>query len=166
VLYQTHCRALTQLAALLVDDVAAAEEVTQAAFASLHGAWPRLCDGDRAVCYLRQKVVIRARSARAAGTSPPRHQPGLLQAGPRATAAGSVLAALRALPARQREVLVLRYYADLCDAQIASVLGTGVRSVRAHIRRGMASLQAGLDRRALSASPQRDGDADPKGHGA
>jgi hypothetical protein len=100
VLYDSHGRALTQLAALLVDDVAVAQEVTQAAFAALHGAWLRLGDGDRALSYLLREIFSRVRSCRAAGDSPPACQPAPPRAGQRAiTAAGPVLMALRALPA-------------------------------------------------------------------
>jgi DNA-directed RNA polymerase specialized sigma24 family protein len=161
VLYDTHYGALTRLAALLVDDVAAAEEVTQAAFAALHDAWPRLCDGDRAVSYLLQKIVSHARSYRAVG------QRAMPQAGQGAiTAAGPVLMAFRTLPARQREVLVLRYYVGLGDGQIASVMGTGLRSVRGHIKRGMTSLRPVLERQAVFATRRRAGDVGPKGRGA
>ena len=54
------------------------------------------------------------------------------------------MSALRALPARQREVMVLRYFADLPEAEIASATGMSMAAVRSHAARAMSSLQAGL----------------------
>jgi DNA-directed RNA polymerase specialized sigma24 family protein len=56
----------------------------------------------------------------------------------------SVLAALSALPARQREVVVLRYYADLSEAQIAAAMGISTGAVKSHIARAKDSLRAVL----------------------
>src|SRR6476646_9435081 len=61
-MYSTHYRSLVRLAALLVRDVATAEEVVQDSFIAMHGAWRRLRDNDKALSYLRQSVVNRARS--------------------------------------------------------------------------------------------------------
>jgi DNA-directed RNA polymerase specialized sigma24 family protein len=55
-----------------------------------------------------------------------------------------LLAALGALPARQREVLVLCYFADLPEAEIAAVTGTRIAVVRSYATRGMSSLRTGL----------------------
>lgn len=156
-LYDKHYRALTQLAVLLVDDIAVAEEVAQAAFVAMRGVWRQLLDGDRALSCLRRAVISRARSHRAA-------RPGQPQAAHQAHARGdTLLLALRALPALQREALVLRYYADLADAQIGSAMGIGARSVHVHIRRGMASLEAALDGQGPSLPAcQPAADADPE----
>jgi len=148
-LYGRHYRALTQLAVLLVDDVADAEEVAQAAFAALHGAGRPPLDGDRALSCLRRAVISRARSHRAARPRQP-------QATDQGQAGGDVLLpALRALPDLQREALVLRYYADLADAQIASAMGISVRGVRIHLSHGMAALQAALEGRGPSLPPSQ-----------
>ena len=56
----------------------------------------------------------------------------------------AVVSALRALPARQREVMVLRYFADLPEAEIASATGMSTAAVRSHAARAISSLQAGL----------------------
>ena len=61
-LYSTHYRSLVRLAALLVRDVATAEEVVQDSFVAMHGGWRRLRDSDKALSYLRQSVVNRSRS--------------------------------------------------------------------------------------------------------
>jgi RNA polymerase sigma factor (sigma-70 family) len=52
-----------------------------------------------------------------------------------------VLDALRELPERQREVIVLRYYLDLSEAQIAETLGISRGAVKSHASRGAASLR-------------------------
>lgn len=144
VLYHAHYCALTRLAALLVTDVAAAEEIVQAAFAAMHGAWQHLRDSEKALAFLLRKVVIGARSHHAASPALPSREPGLPQAvQPAITAPQALLAALQALPARQREALVLRYYAGLPDTQIAAALGTSARAVTCHIGCGLSSLQAG-----------------------
>jgi DNA-directed RNA polymerase specialized sigma24 family protein len=57
-----------------------------------------------------------------------------------------VIAALRELPARQREVIVLRYYADLSEAQIADAMGISVGAVKSHASRGLAALRTTLER--------------------
>ena len=155
-LYDGHYGALTRLAALLVIDVAAAEEIVQAAFAAMHGGWRHLRDSDKALAYLLRKVVIGARSHHAASPAPPGRQPALPQAGqPAVTAPQALVAALHALPARQREALVLRYYAGLPDTQIAAAMGTSAHAVTGHIRRGLSSLQAAPS----SAAPRSAGPA-------
>ena len=150
-LYDRHYRDLTQLAVLLVDDVAAAEEVAQSALAVLHGVGRRPHDGDRALSSLRREVISRARSHRAA-------RPGQPQSADHARPGGdALLLALGALPDLQREALVLRYYADLADAQIASAMRISARSVHVHISRGMAALQAALDGKIINPLSERRG---------
>ena len=61
-MYSTHYRSLVRLAALLVRDVATAEEVVQDSFIAMHTAWRRIRDNDKALSYLRQSVVNRSRS--------------------------------------------------------------------------------------------------------
>ena len=57
----------------------------------------------------------------------------------------AVVAALRNLPDRQREAIVLRYYADLSEAEIASAMGISRGAVKSHTARGMAALRAALE---------------------
>jgi RNA polymerase sigma factor (sigma-70 family) len=157
VLYHAHYRALTRLAALLVIDVAAAEEIVQAAFAAMHGGWRHLRDSDKALAYLLRKVVIGARSHHAASPALPSRQPALPQARqPALTAPQALVAALHALPARQREALVLRCYAGLPDTQIAAAMGISARAVTGHIRRGLSSLQAAHSSAAPSSTAARN----------
>jgi RNA polymerase sigma factor (sigma-70 family) len=57
----------------------------------------------------------------------------------------AVIAALRDLPMRQREAIVLRYYADLSEAEIAATMGISRGAVKSHTSRGMAALRAVLE---------------------
>jgi RNA polymerase sigma-70 factor (sigma-E family) len=150
-LYSLHYRSLVGLAAMLVDDVATAEEVVQDSFVALHGAWRRLADDGRALSYLRRSVVNRCRSAlrhrMAVDKAGPAIAPGIGGAAPgQVTPPGqsAVLLALRALPPRQREVVVLRYYANLSEAQIATTMGISTAAVKSHVARAMSRLQAQL----------------------
>jgi RNA polymerase sigma factor (sigma-70 family) len=143
-LYAEHYRSLVRLAVLLVSDLASAEEIVQEAFADVHGTWRALPGHDAALRYLRRSLIRRSRAADqprpAAGIPAAAPAAGSQQAGPEA----GLLTALRALPARQREVLVLRYFADLPEAEIATVTGTRIAVVRTYAARGMSSLRAGL----------------------
>jgi hypothetical protein len=69
------------------------------------------------------------------------------------------VSALYALPPRQREALVLRYFAGLPDSQIAFVMGVGTRSASNYVERGMACLQAALERHHTAAAHQLAEDA-------
>jgi DNA-directed RNA polymerase specialized sigma24 family protein len=143
-LYRAHYRSLVRIAALLISDTAAAEGIVQAAFLSLHRAKPHLEGEDKALAYLRRRVVSGTRSR---GTAPAR-PPGRPGGTPHASVAGNgiqeslVMAALYALPARQREALVLRYYGEWPDAQIAAAMGISSRALVSHIARGMSALRA------------------------
>jgi RNA polymerase sigma-70 factor (sigma-E family) len=151
-LYTVHYRSLVRLAALLLRDVQAAEEVVQDAFVAMHGRWRRLRDPDRALAYLRQAVVNRSRSALRHRKVEVRHAPAPM---PDAASAEhgamdalehqEVVAALRHLPTRQREVLVLRYYLDLSEAQIADTIGISRGAVKSHASRGMSALRTTLE---------------------
>jgi RNA polymerase sigma-70 factor (sigma-E family) len=155
-LYAAHYRPLLRLAVLLVRDRETAEEVVQDAFVAMHGTWGRLRDPERALAYLRKTVVNRARSVLRRRGVERRHLPGPAVDRPTGVAAGAdaaavdaerrahVLDALRALPRRQREVLALRYYADLDEATIAQTLGISRGAVKSHASRGAAALRERL----------------------
>jgi RNA polymerase sigma-70 factor (sigma-E family) len=151
-IYTTHYRSLVRLAVLLVRDAATAEEVVQDSFVAMHGAWVRLRDTDKAVSYLRQSVVNRSRSvlrhrvvvdrnAPAPGPDEPSAEHGAITLLERA----AVVAALRTLPARQREALVLKFYGDLSEAQIATAMGISKGAVKSHTSRAMAALRTALE---------------------
>lgn len=151
-LYRTHYRSLVRLAALLLRDVSAAEEVVQDSFVAMHGGWPRLRDSDKALSYLRQSVVNRSRSVlrhrmvvdRLASQLAPDTPRGEQEDISQPERSGALIQGLRALPARQREVLVLRYYGDLSEAQIAAAMGISRGAVKSHTARAMSSLRAEL----------------------
>jgi RNA polymerase sigma-70 factor (sigma-E family) len=144
-LYKAHVLSLTRLAHVILGDKAAAEDVVHDAFCGLYLRWHHLSDSSKALSYVRSSVlngcrsVMRRRTPTAADSEPP----------PTASAESEVMAwaeqqeimqAIRQLPPRQREVLVLRYYLDLPDADIASVMGIGASSVRSAARRAGQSL--------------------------
>jgi RNA polymerase sigma-70 factor (sigma-E family) len=151
-LYSEHYRSLVRLAALLLDDVGQCEEVVQDAYIRVHAAWGRLADRDKALAYLRQTVVNLARSTLrrrlVALKHAPKPMPDAASAEEGAYARverAAVVAALRELPRRQREAVVLRYYADLSEADAASVMGCSVGSVKAYTSRGLAALGTKLE---------------------
>ena len=170
VLYQAHYAALVRTATVLVGDVATAEDVVQDSFIAMQRVWWRLRDTSRALPYLRSSVLNRSRSVlrhrAVADRYPPMPAPELPSAEEGALAAvqrSAVLAALNALTARQREVLVLRYYADLSEAEIAAAMGITRGAVKSHTSRAKDSLRAilGTD---LEPSRPREPEAPPGRH--
>jgi RNA polymerase sigma-70 factor (sigma-E family) len=151
-LYSEHYRALVRLAAMLVRDTQTAEEVVQDAFVAMHDGWQRLRDSEKALAYLRQAVVNRSRSVLRHRTVVDKN---LQKAPPDMPSAEhgalvllerhAVVVALRGLPERQREAIVLRYYADLSEADIAASMGISRGAVKSHTSRGMAALRAVLE---------------------
>jgi len=151
-LYAAYYRSLVRLAALLLRDLAEAEDVVQDAFVAMHGKWGRLREPDKALAYLRQTVVNKSRSVLRHRTVVERHQPDPARDADSAERGAvvaetswEVLGALRRLPQRQREVLVLRYYLDLSEAQIAHTLGVSRGAVKSHASRGMSALRLSLE---------------------
>ena len=151
-LYSVHYPALVRLAAMLVRDTPTAEEVVQDAFIAMHDAWDRLRDTDKALAYMRQAVVNRSRSVlrhrvvveknlQKAPPDMPSAEAGALTLLERS----AVVAALRDLPGRQREAIVLRYYADLSEAEIAAAMHISRGAVKSHTSRGMTALRAALE---------------------
>ena len=150
-LYSLHYRSLVRLAAVLVRDISAAEQIVQDSFVALHTAWRRLADSDRALSFLRRAVVNRSRSVQRRGVVADELAPTMAH---EITGAAheeitvlegfALVAVLQTLPPRQREVLVLRYYADLSEAQIASAVGISKGAVERHAARAMSALRAEL----------------------
>jgi RNA polymerase sigma-70 factor (sigma-E family) len=151
-LYAGHYAALVRLGVLLLRDQGLAEDVVQDSFVAVHRRWDRV-DPDKVPAYLRQTVVNRSRSALRRRTVAARHRPEPLPpAAPaddallRTERRTTVLDALATLPVRQREVLALRYYLDLSEAEIAGTLGISRGAVKSHASRGAAALRALLPR--------------------
>jgi RNA polymerase sigma-70 factor (sigma-E family) len=152
-LYSAHYRSLVRLAAMLVGDISTAEQVVQDSFVALHTAWRRLAHADRALPYLRQSVVNRSRSVLRHRVVVDRLAPKLAPDMPTSEREeiirlerSALVSALRALPPRQREVLVLRYYTDLSEAQIAATMGISRGAVKSHTARAASALRAELRR--------------------
>jgi RNA polymerase sigma-70 factor (sigma-E family) len=154
-LYSMHYTSLVRLAAMLVRDTPTAEEVVQDAFVAMHDGWDRLRDAEKALAYMRQAVVNRSRSVlrhrlvveknqQQAPPDMPSAEHGALTLLERS----AVIAALRDLPDRQREAIVLRYYADLSEAEIAAAMRISRGAVKSHTSRGMAALRAALEQEA------------------
>jgi RNA polymerase sigma-70 factor (sigma-E family) len=163
-LYRANATSLIRLAYVTLDDLPGAEDVVQEAFCGLYRRWDRLNDADRAMFYVRRAVLNGCRSAlrrRAVRRRVLADQPlavlaeaaGLPRAAQAVSAEAVVLGAeereevIRAvgrLPHRQREVLVLRYYLDLPDDQIAQVMGIRQGTVRSAICRALEALGRAL----------------------
>jgi RNA polymerase sigma-70 factor (sigma-E family) len=151
-LYSRHYRGLVQLAVMLVRDVAAAEDVVQDTFVAMHAGWPRLRDEEKALAYLRQAVLNRARSLLRRRAVEDKHadkpSPDMPSAEHGALVQleqSAVITALRKLTSRQREAIVLRYYADFSEAEVAAAMGISCGAVKSHTARGMAALRADLE---------------------
>ncbi|MEU4609209.1 SigE family RNA polymerase sigma factor [Streptomyces umbrinus] len=144
---------LVRLALLLVDDLPTAEDVVQDVFAALcrrHGE--RLTGLDNPDAYLRTSVVntsrsvlrrrrtVRAHVPERQGHAPSAEEPVLLR-----EEHGEVIAALHRLTRRQREVLVLRYWSHLSEAQIADTLGLSRGAVKSTASRALAALRRQLE---------------------
>ncbi len=151
-LFHAHYRSLVRLAMLLVRDVGTAEEVVQESFVSMHDGWRRLRDSDKALSYLRQSVVNKSRSVLrhrvVVDRNAPKPPPDMPSAEHGAFALldrSAVIDALRRLPARQREALVLRFYADMSEAQIADAMQISRGAVKSHTARAIAALRTLLE---------------------
>ncbi|WP_109003354.1 SigE family RNA polymerase sigma factor [Streptomyces rishiriensis] len=150
--YRAHYRSLLGLAALLLDDTASCEDVVQEAFIRVHSARKRVRDPEKTLAYLRQTVVNLSRSAlrrRILGLkllSKP--MPDMASAEEGAydqLERDSLIKAMKGLQRRQREVLVLRYFADMTEAQVAETLGVSLGSVKAYGSRGIAALRIAME---------------------
>ncbi|MFD4376041.1 SigE family RNA polymerase sigma factor [Streptomyces sp. NPDC058486] len=153
--YRAHYRSLLGLAALLLDDTASCEDVVQEAFIRVHSARRRVRDPEKTLAYLRQTVVNLSRSAlrrRILGLkllSKP--MPDMASAEEGAydqLERDALIKAMKGLQRRQREVLVLRYFADMTEAQVAETLGISLGSVKAYGSRGIAALRVVMEAKA------------------
>jgi RNA polymerase sigma-70 factor (sigma-E family) len=151
-IYAGEYRSLVRLAMLLLNDVAAAEDVVQEAFIAVYLGWWRLRSSEKALAYLRRTVVNRSRSELRHRAVVTKHASEHVPDGPSAESGAmallersSVIAAMRGLPGRQREALVLRYYAGMSEAEIAAAMGISKGAVKSHSARGMAALKSVLE---------------------
>jgi RNA polymerase sigma-70 factor (sigma-E family) len=144
-------------------DRGAAEDAVQAAFAKAYASWSRVRSADRPEAYLRRMVVNEVLGSRRSGwwrreqtrevveeaAASPSPEAGV-------TDRDAVWTAVRALPVRQRAVIVLRYYEDLSEAEIATTLGCSRGTVKSQASAALANLRrAGID-------PARDHEGDAR----
>lgn len=147
-LYRQQRFRLVRLAILLVDEPTTAEDVVQEAFAGLHRNWSGLRDKRAALGYLRTAVVNGSRSVlrrrKTAREYTPPHQANARSAESLAMLSAehqAVVSAMTELSPRQREVLVLRYYDDLSEAEIAEATGLSKGAVKSTASRALNALQ-------------------------
>ncbi|MFJ7273319.1 RNA polymerase sigma factor [Kitasatospora sp. NPDC098663] len=153
-LYHAHRLGLVRMAVLLVDHQDLAEDVVQEAFTQLYQRYgEHLDDLDNALGYLRTAVVNGARSMlrrrKTAREYVPPHEPDAASAEDHAVLNDEhrrVLAAMQELTPRQREVLVLRYWSDLSEAQIAEALGLSRGAVKSTASRALDALEKHLEK--------------------
>ena len=154
-LFAVHRVPLTRLAVLLgADD---ADDVVSEAFYQLYRRWRRLRDAGAAPGYLRSVVVNRTRmrirhlqvvrrhvdrDVHGPATAMSSEATAVLRDDQRA-----VVLALAGLPGRQREALVLRYWMELRENEIAEAMGISAGAVKTHVSRGMAALSRAMEER-------------------
>ena len=144
-LYQAHALGLIRLAVVMLGDRAAAEDAVQEAFCGLYRRWRHLSDPGKALSYTRSSVINNCRTAlrrRRRQFGPAGDPPG--ESAEAVALVGEehrqVLTAIRRLPARQREVLVLRFYLDLDEAEIAASMRISRGTVKSTTSRALAAL--------------------------
>jgi RNA polymerase sigma-70 factor (sigma-E family) len=153
-LYQAHALGLIRLAVIMLGDRQSAEDVVQEAFLGLYRRWRTLSDTDKAVSYVRSSVLNGARSALRRRARHPlaaaADRLDSVESGASAESAESmamlseehrrVLNGIRRLPDRQREALVLRYYLDLSEEQMAASMGISRGTVKSTTSRAIVAL--------------------------
>ena len=151
VLFRMHAAGLVRLAYCLLGEREAAEDAVQEAYLSLYRNWNGLRDHGASQAYLRAAVINRSRSGQGQMVRARRVRQRLASVDwPTASSEAQMIAyddacrlaaAVQALPARQRQVLVCRYYLELTELETAAMLDIGLGSVKRHAHRGLARLQ-------------------------
>ena len=146
-LFRAHHLELVRLAVLIVGDLATAEDVVQDAFEQLHRRWRTLRKQSSALNYARSAVLNGSRSVLRRRSVARRHEARIsVSSHTDADAAAGfeqrseLIEAFRRLPARQREVLALRYYVDMSVADAAATLHISEGAVRSTASRGLDAL--------------------------
>ena len=145
-LYAEHALGLVRLAVIMLGDRAAAEDVVQDAFLGLFRRWDRLADTSHPLAYVRASVINGCRSAlrgRSRGIARLFTEPPAESAEARALVSEeyrAVVAAIRRLPARQREALLLRYYLDMSEGETARAMGVSRGTVKSATSRALAAI--------------------------
>jgi RNA polymerase sigma-70 factor (sigma-E family) len=145
-LYQAHALSLARLALLMLGDRAEAQDVVQDAFLGLYRRWGALASADAAPGYLRASVLngcrtaLKRRSRPAVYAGSQEHLESAEALAIHTEEQRAVLAAVRRLPARQREALVLRYYLDMTEDQAAQTMRVSRGAVKSATSRAVAAV--------------------------
>ncbi|MFF4554429.1 SigE family RNA polymerase sigma factor [Streptomyces sp. NPDC001422] len=150
---------LVRTAYLLTGDVHHAEDLTQTALAKAYRSWRRISRADNPEAYVRRMLVtcnsdrFRKRRISESLTASVPERAGCDEGAVRVEERSSLLAGLAQLPSRQRAVVVLRYWEDLSEAEVAEMLGCSAGTVKSQASKGLAKMRSypGLaDSRAVS----------------
>ncbi|HLY51236.1 MAG TPA: SigE family RNA polymerase sigma factor [Solirubrobacteraceae bacterium] len=140
---------LVRTAYLMVGDLHEAEDLVQEALFKVAARWPRVCRMENPVAYTRRVLVNLALH----GSSRRSRNRAELKATPPAETAAraahldihdELFEALAALPPRQRAALVLRYFLDLPEAEVAAALRCSLGTVKSSTSRGLKRLEETL----------------------
>jgi RNA polymerase sigma-70 factor (sigma-E family) len=151
VLYEAHALGLIRLAVVMLGDRPAAEDVVQEAFYGLYRRWHTLSEETNALAYVRSSVINGCRTALRrrvrqlsladfAGAERRAEADSAESAVLLSEEHRQVLLAIRRLPARQREALVLRYYLDLDEGETAATMRVSRGTVKSTTSRALAAL--------------------------
>jgi RNA polymerase sigma-70 factor (sigma-E family) len=140
--YRRESVPMVRLALLMVGSHEQAEEIVQDAFAQLYERWEGI---DRPGAYLRTCVVNGCRRAHRRRRQDDRFVAGTARPLPADLGADELADALAALSARRRAAVILRYYQDLSEAEIAEALGVRPGTVKSLLHRGLAQLRRAVE---------------------
>ncbi|MFE9442659.1 SigE family RNA polymerase sigma factor [Streptomyces sp. NPDC006602] len=138
---------LVRTAYLLTGDVHHAEDLTQTALAKAYRSWRRVSRSDSPEAYVRRMLVtcnsdrFRKRRVAESLTAAPPEVAGRDESVSRVDERGVLLGALAALPPKQRAVIVMRYWEDLPEAEVAEMLGCSPGTVKSQASKGLAKLR-------------------------
>lgn len=138
---------LVRTAYLLTGDAHHAEDLTQTALAKAYRSWRRVSGSDNPEAYVRRMLVtcnsdrFRKRRVKESLTDAPPERAGRDESVTRVDERGVLLGALAELPPRQRAVVVMRYWEDLSEAEVAEVLGCSQGTVKSQASKGLAKLR-------------------------
>jgi RNA polymerase sigma-70 factor (sigma-E family) len=150
-----HSTALLRSAFLLTGDRIDAEELVQDTLVRLYPNWGRVSEAEVPLAYVRRSLTNnflngrRRRSASDVLFADPPERAYEQDVGSQLSDRELVRSLLDGLPPRQRAVLVLRFFDDLEDTEIASIVGCRRGTVRSMVSRGLQQLRAETERRAM-----------------